>query len=131
MANGTSRTLVTASTNSSLMEIGQKHVTKGLGRIAEGIMSTGKGSYVTFDNGKQMLDFTCGIGVTGLGQCVSCFTIVVADLLSDYDVVHRVQDIAIRKLAKLLQNNVWNSCTHNAVSHSMDRTFDSSKSSSQ
>jgi len=57
------------SSSDSLVEFGQKHVTKGLGRVAEGIMCKGKGSYVTFEDGKRMLDFTCGIAVTGLGHC--------------------------------------------------------------
>ena len=61
------RTMATSSSG-SLVEFGQKHVTKGLGRVADGIMSKGQGSYVTFEGGKQMLDFTCGIAVTGLGQ---------------------------------------------------------------
>ncbi|KAF4613903.1 hypothetical protein D9613_008168 [Agrocybe pediades] len=51
-----------------LYSFGVKHVTKGLGRITEGIMTKGEGSYVYYDNGKQYLDFTCGIGVTGLGH---------------------------------------------------------------
>jgi acetylornithine/succinyldiaminopimelate/putrescine aminotransferase len=86
---------MTTSSTSSLVEFGKKHVTKGLGRVAEGIMSTGRGSYVTFEDGRQMLDFTCGIGVTGLGQHVSI--VVPLSLLSDYDVVYRIQDIVIRK----------------------------------
>jgi 4-aminobutyrate aminotransferase len=57
------------SSSDSLVEFGQKHVTKGLGRVAEGIMCKGQGSYVTFEDGKRMLDFTCGIAVTGLGHC--------------------------------------------------------------
>jgi len=51
----------------SLQEFGEKHVTKGLGRLTEGSMSKGEGSYVKFEDGRRMLDFTCGIGVTGLG----------------------------------------------------------------
>ena len=47
---------------------GVKHVTKGLGRITEGIMTKGDGSYVEYDDGRRMLDFTCGIGVTSLGK---------------------------------------------------------------
>lgn len=62
----------TLSTNSNppedLHDFGVKHVTKGLGRISEGIMIKGEGSYVTYDDGRKLLDFTCGIGVTGLGR---------------------------------------------------------------
>lgn len=60
------------STNSNppedLHEFGVRHVTKGLGRITEGIMVKGEGSYVVYDDGRRILDFTCGIGVTGLGM---------------------------------------------------------------
>ncbi|KAF8799070.1 acetylornithine aminotransferase [Phlegmacium glaucopus] len=52
----------------NLYAFGVKHVTKGLGRITEGIMTKGEGSYVVYDDGRRMLDFTCGIGVTGLGH---------------------------------------------------------------
>ena len=30
-------------------------------------MVKGEGSHVVYDDGRRMLDFTCGIGVTGLG----------------------------------------------------------------
>ena len=54
----------------NLYAFGVKHVTKGLGRITEGIMTKGEGSYVVYDDGRRMLDFTCGIGVTSLGKFV-------------------------------------------------------------
>lgn len=53
---------------SELHDFGVKHVTKGVGRITEGIMKKGEGSYVVYDDGRRMLDFTCGIGVTNLGM---------------------------------------------------------------
>jgi len=31
-------------------------------------MTRGEGSYVVYDDGRRLLDFTCGIGVTGLGH---------------------------------------------------------------
>jgi hypothetical protein len=52
----------------NLHAFGAKHITKGLGRITEGIMTKGEGSYVVYDDGRRMLDFTCGIGVTSLGR---------------------------------------------------------------
>ncbi|KAF5340507.1 hypothetical protein D9757_014671 [Collybiopsis confluens] len=58
-----------ASSAAALNEIGKQHVTNGLGRISEGILSKGSGSYVEYLDGKKMLDFTCGIGVTNLGHC--------------------------------------------------------------
>ncbi|KAJ7485602.1 acetylornithine aminotransferase [Mycena latifolia] len=45
------------------------NVTHGVGRITEGIMARGRGSYVEYTDGRTMLDFTCGIGVTNLGHC--------------------------------------------------------------
>lgn len=57
-----------ATSAESLEALGQKHVTKGLGRLTPGIISKGEGSYVNFQDGRRMLDFTCGIGVTGLGE---------------------------------------------------------------
>ena len=59
--------LTTASAD-SLLKIGEKHVTNGLGRLTNVILTKGEGSYVTTHEGKQMLDFTCGIGVTNLGE---------------------------------------------------------------
>lgn len=53
----------------SLVDFGRKHVTNGLGRQIEGVVTKGEGSYVTFGDGRTMLDFTTGIGVTGLGEC--------------------------------------------------------------
>ncbi|KAL0575402.1 hypothetical protein V5O48_006573 [Marasmius crinis-equi] len=52
-----------------LQEFGEHHVTGGLARIAPGIMVRGRGSHVYFEDGRTMLDFTCGIGVTNLGHC--------------------------------------------------------------
>ncbi|KAJ7582529.1 acetylornithine aminotransferase [Mycena floridula] len=57
----TSRTM----SSTSLQEFGEKHVTHGLGRITDGVVTKGSGSYVHFQDGRRMLDFTCGIGVTG------------------------------------------------------------------
>ena len=54
----------------TLPELGARHVTKGLSRLNdEAIVLKGSGSYVIFDNGRKLLDFTTGIGVTGLGHC--------------------------------------------------------------
>ncbi|KAF6756861.1 aminotransferase [Ephemerocybe angulata] len=44
------------------------HVHPALGRITEGIMTKGDGTYVEYADGRRMLDFTCGIGVTNLGH---------------------------------------------------------------
>ncbi len=52
---------------SSQVAFGQKHVTKGLGRQVEAVLVKGEGSYVILGDGRRLLDFTCGIGVTNLG----------------------------------------------------------------
>ncbi|KDQ57466.1 hypothetical protein JAAARDRAFT_35178 [Jaapia argillacea MUCL 33604] len=54
---------------SSLSEFGQKYVNKGLGRLTEAVITKGQGSYIDLDDGRHMLDFTSGIGVTNLGHC--------------------------------------------------------------
>ena len=41
--------------------------------MTEGIMIKGSGSYVTYDDGRTFLDFTCGIGVTNLGTSSKVF----------------------------------------------------------
>jgi len=56
------------STLEGLYEFGLQHVTRGLGRCTTGIMTKGDGSYVEYADGRRMLDFTCGIGVTNLGH---------------------------------------------------------------
>jgi acetylornithine/succinyldiaminopimelate/putrescine aminotransferase len=38
-------------------------------------MTKGEGSYVTFEDGRKMLDFSCGIGVTNLGEFAMCSTV--------------------------------------------------------
>ncbi|PIL35804.1 hypothetical protein GSI_01464 [Ganoderma sinense ZZ0214-1] len=52
----------------SFVQFGKKHVTAGLGRVVDAVLTKGEGSYVTLGDGRKMLDFTCGIGVTNLGK---------------------------------------------------------------
>jgi 4-aminobutyrate aminotransferase len=57
-------------TSTHLQDIGSKHVTKGLGRITgDAVMVRGQGAWVEFEDGRRLLDFTSGIGVTNLGHC--------------------------------------------------------------
>ncbi|KAG2108826.1 pyridoxal phosphate-dependent transferase [Suillus cothurnatus] len=58
-----------STSSDSLVAFGQQHVTRGLGRLTEAVMTKGEGSYVTFEDGRKMLNFSCGIGVTNLGHC--------------------------------------------------------------
>jgi acetylornithine/succinyldiaminopimelate/putrescine aminotransferase len=46
---------------------GIKHINHGIARITEGIVTKGEGSWMLYDDGRRMLDFTSGIGVTNLG----------------------------------------------------------------
>lgn len=54
---------------SKLAQFGVKHVAKGIGRLSTEVLESGSGSYVTSVEGRKMLDFTSGIGVTNLGHC--------------------------------------------------------------
>ncbi|KIJ67795.1 hypothetical protein HYDPIDRAFT_107292 [Hydnomerulius pinastri MD-312] len=58
-----------ATSADNLVAFGQHHVTAGIGRLTEAVMTKGEGSYVSFEDGRRMLDFSCGIGVTNLGHC--------------------------------------------------------------
>ncbi|BGP20120.1 hypothetical protein JCM10213_000796 [Rhodosporidiobolus nylandii] len=53
----------------SLASVGAKHVAKGVGRFTEMVMVSGKGSYVQTECGRNLLDWTTGIGVANLGHC--------------------------------------------------------------
>jgi|ERR1700722_8218256 len=61
-----------ASSSTPTADFGIKHVNKGVGRIADGVMVQAEGSYVRFGDGRRVLDFTCGIGVTNLGWYITC-----------------------------------------------------------
>ena len=54
---------------SALAQFGTKHIAKGIGRLANEVIESGSGSYVTMVGGRRMLDFTCGIAVANLGHC--------------------------------------------------------------
>lgn len=43
------------------------HIAAGIGRMTDYVMKSGKGCRVTLDDGRELLDMTCGIGVTNLG----------------------------------------------------------------
>ncbi|RSH82893.1 hypothetical protein EHS25_005883 [Saitozyma podzolica] len=47
-----------------LQDIAEKHITKGLGRLRDHVFKEGKG----LREGRQLLDFSSGIGVTSLGH---------------------------------------------------------------
>lgn len=59
-----------ATSSDNLIAFGQRHVTAGIGRLTEAVMSKGEGSYLSFEDGRRILDFSSGIGVTNLGKWV-------------------------------------------------------------
>jgi 4-aminobutyrate aminotransferase-like enzyme len=60
--------LSTATANDLLGYVG--NINKGLSRTAgdNAMIVKGKGSYVEMNDGRRLLDFTTGIGVTALGE---------------------------------------------------------------
>lgn len=70
LPRATTRNMATSLQNhSSLVEFGQRHVTKGLARQVDAVLTKGEGCYMSLGDGRRMLDFTSGIGVTNLGHC--------------------------------------------------------------
>jgi len=51
-------------------DFGRSHISHGLGRIRDLVVVKGQGLDVYTADGQKFLDFTAGIGVTNLGQCV-------------------------------------------------------------
>ena len=60
-----------AASVSNLVRYGERHVTAGITRIANSVIAKGQGSYLHMEDGRKLLDFTSGIGVTGLGEISS------------------------------------------------------------
>jgi 4-aminobutyrate aminotransferase-like enzyme len=55
--------------NFGVSEFGKTHVARGIGRLTDAVITSGKGSYITLNDERgEYLDFTSGIGVTGLGK---------------------------------------------------------------
>ncbi|KAF8326675.1 acetylornithine aminotransferase [Cantharellus anzutake] len=71
--SGNTLTLVNRRFNSNkagVSEFGKTHVARGIGRLSDALIDHGNGSYITLkDERGRYLDFTSGIGVTGLGHC--------------------------------------------------------------
>ncbi|KAF4597095.1 hypothetical protein EYR40_007545 [Pleurotus pulmonarius] len=99
------RGVATVPSSAELLDIGDRHVTKGLGRLVKGIMKKGEGSYVFMEDGRRLLDFTCGIGVANLGHCHPKISKAAADQCMS--IVHAQCSIAfhepyLRLIQKLL-----------------------------
>ncbi|TYJ54973.1 4-aminobutyrate transaminase [Cryptococcus floricola] len=50
-------------------DFGRDHVSHGLGRMKDHVIVKGEGLHLITADGKKLLDFTAGIGVTNLGHC--------------------------------------------------------------
>jgi 4-aminobutyrate aminotransferase len=50
-------------------EFAGRHLTRGMKRMTDYVISSGKGSRVQTECGRDLLDFTTGIAVTNLGHC--------------------------------------------------------------
>lgn len=51
------------------VEFASKHLHPSIPKILSSPIKSGKGSYIELEDGKKLLDFTCGIGVTNTGHC--------------------------------------------------------------
>lgn len=80
---------------SKLAQFGVKHVARGIGRLSTEVLETGAGSYVTTTEGRKMLDFTSGIGVTNLGHCHPAVTKAAQEQVGK--LVHGQVNIAFQK----------------------------------
>lgn len=56
-------------TANSLYEQNFPHMTPAWSRIFNFVADRAEGSYIYTDDGRKLLDFTCGIGVTNTGHC--------------------------------------------------------------
>jgi 4-aminobutyrate aminotransferase len=80
---------------SKLSQFGTKHVARGIGRLATDVLESGAGSYVVTTEGRKMLDFTSGIGVTNLGHCHPAVTKAIQTQAAK--LVHGQVNIAFQK----------------------------------
>lgn len=55
-------------TTAQWAEFGRDHISHGLGRLRDHVIVRGQGLELFTADGKRLLDFTAGIGVTNLGQ---------------------------------------------------------------
>lgn len=80
---------------SKLAQFGTRHIAKGIGRLHNEVLESGSGSYVTTVEGRKMLDWSSGIGVTNLGHCHPAVTLAAQNQLAK--LVHGQVNIAMHK----------------------------------
>ncbi len=56
-------------TTNTLYEENFSHMSPAWSRIFNFVAERAEGSYIYTDDGRKLLDFTCGIGVTNTGHC--------------------------------------------------------------
>ncbi|CAO1635573.1 unnamed protein product [Parajaminaea phylloscopi] len=54
---------------SEVASFGEQHIARGVSRLTTNVLKKGSGTWVWNDQGRKILDLTCGIGVTNLGHC--------------------------------------------------------------
>jgi 4-aminobutyrate aminotransferase len=59
---------VSVTSHEEWVSFGKDHVSHGLGRLRDHVIVKGEGLELHTLDGKRLLDFTAGIGVTNLGQ---------------------------------------------------------------
>lgn len=72
-----------------------KHITSAVGRLRNHVFASGSGLQVQTTDGRQLLDFTSGIGVTSLGHAHPAVTAAIVDQASS--IVHVQCGIALSK----------------------------------
>lgn len=73
------------------VEFAVKHLANGVSRMSKHIIERGQGTYVWTVEGKKLLDFTSGIGVTNTGHCHPKVVKAVQDQCAK--IVHAQQNI--------------------------------------
>eukprot|EP01137_Pigoraptor_chileana_P025810 Opistho-2@95861 len=59
----------TSSTPSPAVAIAQRHITQGISRMTDLVVTRAEGAWLYTDKNEKYLDFTSGIGVTNTGHC--------------------------------------------------------------
>ena len=108
-----------ATSPDNLVAFGQRHVTAGIGRLTEAIMSKGEGSYLSFEDGRRVLDFSCGIGVTNLGKCTAFASLLATGLSTHLGHCHpKISKAAADQCTNLVHGQVT------SMSHHLSLHFD-------
>lgn len=129
---------ITTTATTPLQDIGAKHVTKGLGRVTgNAVMVRGQGSWVEFEDGRRLLDFTAGIAVTNLGHChpkVSkaaadqCYKLIHGQVLSHDIIPFQMTNVSPKSISAAFRtmnptSSLSRSCSPLCQTHLWTRSF--------